>query len=472
MRRRSDEGQILVIFAFSMVVLLLLAGLVFDAAQAYARRRQLQDTGDAAALAAANVLQAGSPIGCSAVGDGGTPRTLVSDAAKAMVEANLPGFPVEDITIRCVAGTENTTLEVTLADHTPGFFGALAGIDGFDVATSSQAVNGLVAGNRYSIVELDPSHTSWPNGRQGCPSVLISGGPTVILEGSMMINSACPSAKGGGLGTNGNAASIQLLNSSTIRMVGPYVPSTLTISPAPVAGQPALRDPFLGITPVDLTGLPVRSASRLTLSNADTVLQPGVYTGGILMKNSARAFLKPGLYVMNGGGFQIGAQNAVYSIPASKSSTSEVAWAGDCTASTCGVLIYNTGMKTSSDAISVGAGAILRLRPYKAAIDGSGLARKEYDNLLLWQNGSPVPSSTYAQPEVSLNGGGTVEISGTVYTPSAMVKLGGGSGGTGGATELTLQFVSWNLELRGNSSFRFRFRADAFARPVDYGLVK
>lgn len=64
-------------------------------------------------------------------------------------------------------------------------------------------------------------------------------------------------------------------------------------------------------------------------------------------------------------------------------------------------------------------------------------------------------------------------MTGTVYTPSALVRMGGGSGGSGGtATELTLQFITWDLEFSGNSSFRFYYQSDAFARPMDYGLVE
>jgi hypothetical protein len=73
---------------------------------------------------------------------------------------------------------------------------------------------------------------------------------------------------------------------------------------------------------------------------------------------------------------------------------------------------------------------------------------------------------------VSLNGGGNVDIRGTVYAPSAKVEMGGNSGGSGGTVNLTLQFISWDIEFRGNSNFTFYFSDDEFARPLDYGLVE
>ena len=38
--------------------------------------------------------------------------------------------------------------------------------------------------------------------------------------------------------------------------------------------------------------------------------------------------------------------------------------------------------------------------------------------------------------------------------------------------DLTLQFISYDLELSGNSNFHFRYNAQTFARPLDYGLIQ
>jgi hypothetical protein len=55
-RRRRSEGQVLVIFALSIVVLLACAGLAFDVGRFYTEKRFLQNAADAAALAASNAL--------------------------------------------------------------------------------------------------------------------------------------------------------------------------------------------------------------------------------------------------------------------------------------------------------------------------------------------------------------------------------------------------------------------------------
>ena len=54
--RRSETGQVLVIFALSITVIFGAAGLAFDIGRFYSERRFLQNAADAAALAAANAL--------------------------------------------------------------------------------------------------------------------------------------------------------------------------------------------------------------------------------------------------------------------------------------------------------------------------------------------------------------------------------------------------------------------------------
>jgi len=124
-------------------------------------------------------------------------------------------------------------------------------------------------------------------------------------------------------------------------------------------------------------------------------------------------------------------------------------------------------------------------------VDRTNTNRVEYKNLMFWQDAlacagaspcgaatqypvpPPVPSSTYHQPVLSLRGGGTAYLQGTVYAPSGQVSLGGNCGGTGGTPlELALQFISWDLEINGSCTFHFIYSVDGFANFPAYGLVQ
>jgi uncharacterized membrane protein len=61
-RRTADKGQVLVVFALAIVLLLAAAGVAFDIGRFYSERRFLQNAADSAALAAANALIRGESV--------------------------------------------------------------------------------------------------------------------------------------------------------------------------------------------------------------------------------------------------------------------------------------------------------------------------------------------------------------------------------------------------------------------------
>lgn len=474
---RAERGQIMVITAFCFVAIVAMAALVIDGGFSLGRRRNLQDAGDAAAIAGANQIKAaGTSRGCSdtAGPPPGPPRADVVQAVLDSLALNMPSLDPADVAITCPEGRDNDAVRVVLTQDSRTFFAGVIGADEVTIRTISAAVNGAIFGTTYSVVLLDPGNPSWPNGRRGCPSFLLSGGPTVTFEGSLQVNSSCSAASGGALATNGNATTLTVAGGAVLRLAGEYKPQALTISPAPLEHMSTISDPLEGLPPIDENGLPVRSNSKLILNNTSQVLEPGVYKGGIELRNSSQAFLRPGIYFLKGGGLDVGAQAKVFSIPAGLSSTADATWDADCPRATCGVLIYNTAATSGTmGQISIAAGSTLRLRSYYPDADALlGYQYADYLNLLLWQDANPVPTNTYEQPPVRLNGGGAVTVSGTVYAPSAAVEMGGGSGGSGGAVSLTLQFIAWDLSIQGNAAFTFFYRDTDFTKPTGYGLVE
>lgn len=476
--RGAEHGQVLVLFVFGLIVMLAVSALLIDGANALVTRRRLQNVGDAAALAGANVIHAaGTAHICSTVSSSppGAPRQDIIDAVNASLAANWPGLPSGGVTISCSADAlyGNQAVQVDLQMAATNFIGAAIGYGGTTVATTSTALNGQITGSTYSVVLLDPYNPTWHQSRRGCPSFLISGGPTLNFGGAVFVDSACAAADGGALATNGNSATVTFAAGRKLYLVGGYDPGPLTISPAPETGVDPIEDPLLDLEPINYAAMTVQSASRLVLNNTTMVLSPGVYTGGIQLRNSSIALLRPGIYVFDGGGLDVGAQASVCSISSTSLATDCSSFATECPDTTCGVLLFNRGPANGSGAmgqISIGAGSTLKLRAFDERANGN--VGFEYRNILIWQSATPVPSSGYSQPIVQLNGGGNVEISGTVYAPSAKVLMGGGSGGSGGSLSLTLQFIAWDLEMSGNSTFDYVYSDEDFARPKDYGLVE
>lgn len=327
--RDQAGGQIIVLFALSMVAILAMAALLFSGAHSLVVRRQLQDAGDAAALAAANILQALPVKGCSATGAGGLPQAAVTKAVADSLGANLPGFDASQATVSCPAGWDNSGVAVSLTSTAPSFFGS----SGIAVSTSSSAVNGQVTRSKYSVVMLDPANPSWGSSYNGCPSFLIGGGIKATFEGSIMVNSNCQvdGSSKGAMDANGGSATLVLTNSAEIRLAGQYNKQNLMVLGAqPVENvTPILADPLAGLTD-PLTYVAGAKASLPTFTQADVckgtnkdpcTMQPGIYDGGINTSGGQVIFLRPGVYVMNGGGFNMG-PSSVFAIPSDKTTTS------------------------------------------------------------------------------------------------------------------------------------------------------
>jgi len=520
---QNERGQVLIIFAFAFVAIIIMLTLLFDGARALVMRRELRNASDAAAMAGANIIQSINPTGCSGTVPPGEPQAAVRAAVLTSIAANIPNYDPSDVLITCGAG--DTIVQVQLGDQSPTFFGQFFGRGPLDVGAQSAAINGQNAGNQYSVILLDPHNASWPQARRGCPSMLLSGGPTVIFDSSIYIDSACLAGDGGGLATNGNATTLQMgANGPKIRIVGEYKPQALTITPAPVEHAAYKADPlqYLDLplpssnwppgyvaetppgsfdTPTKFTSassLKVRKTSKFVIgqgqSSSTVILEPGVYQGGIELRNSSIAFMNPGIYVIQGGGLKLGAQSSLFAMDYidvnGPMPPFPAVWSNACHDDSCGVMIYNTGDQSGSLAmgqIDISAGATFKVRSYDSSANspssilnnvagtgccaGTHYSNAKYDHMLFWQPRSPAAASNWAQPELHLNGGGNVIMTGTIYAPQAKVLMGGGAGGSGGNVTLTLQFIVWDLEISGNATFHFVYEGDEFVTPPDYGLV-
>lgn len=532
-----EHGQIIVLFALAMVAVLAMGALLFSGAQTLVMRRQLQNSGDAAALAAANLMLNGTGK-CTAARISATATDGSNDlylAAKSSVMTNL-GWTAAQVTSRMTVSCPTDTtydgfaVKVSLTSTGPNYFGN----GSLRVSTASVAMNGQVGNGDYSVAMLDPSHTSWPSNRRGCPSFLINGGITATFEGSIMVDSICLRSDNtnAAMKAMNNAFAMTLLNGATIRVAGEIAAGTATqITPSPVEhARPIFPDPLGGLkkpcnavdaatgcvgTNGSLPSVNMAASGTGICKNQDPcIITPGTYTGGIVAgggSNASTVLMRPGVYWIRGGGLTIkSGSGRVIAIPWGNATSGytdatakadfalaktdlqvETKFQSNCpsptisnpTPSSCGVLIYNgpssasSNWNTNNDPISVGAQGLFLVRAYQPSWDtitGNRTLFSSYKNLVFWQARTPAPTgSGQTQPTVSMTGGGCIVLSGTGYAPGGPVSFGGGSCGAGGGdTSLKLQFICWDLTLAGNNNFYFSYSKDFFAKPTTYGLVQ
>jgi Flp pilus assembly protein TadG len=190
--RSSERGQVIVIVALFMVVLLGAAGLVIDVGRAYYVQRALQASTDAAALAAASELPDASAARAAGQEYGGA-------AGAKNARFNVPGVRTT-VTAKCVAVSPCNPVNAVVVEQVANvqtLFARVVGIDEFDVharATacspcSSRPLDVMLVLDRTGSMCMTHSGTSDPscsdlnNAREGLKAFLRAMDPTLDYVG-------------------------------------------------------------------------------------------------------------------------------------------------------------------------------------------------------------------------------------------------------------------------------------------------
>lgn len=271
----EQAGSVVILFAFTAMLSLVVIGGAIDFGRTYIVRTQLQAATDAAALTVATV-NADSEVDRRAAGQNSFLANL--DAALTHASANI-AIGKEDITVTGTAQVGTTFLE-------------LAGFKSFDVSTLSKVGLARVAG--VCILALQPS-------RDG---IFLSGDSAINANCGLQANSSSSNA----LDANGDSR----IDATLICVVGGFEKDSKTIlNPTPQKGCPPIADPLASL-PVPFEATTNCTASKKKVdSGKSATLSPGVYCEGIDIGSSAKVFFKPGLYVIRDGEFKIGSSAQV-----------------------------------------------------------------------------------------------------------------------------------------------------------------
>jgi Putative Flp pilus-assembly TadE/G-like len=465
-------------FVGGLVAILAIAALVFDVGQALADRRIEQDAADAAALAGARYIptSTGTYQGLCTDRTGGQ----ISDAQLAQVNAACDvaaQYLAADhfagtITVKYPPGPESVfsdlpnNLEVEIGSTRPSFFAGILGR-----ATQSTGAMGVAANSSgyslpYSLLSLDP---------HGCSVTKVTGTATVQVNGTVHVDSDCSSAlliSGQGAVDAPSCDAV-----GQVKVSGGGTPCTQTQNGVQVSGDP-LRELPVPSSPATLGkfvkmpgetknppgGCPSGSASSTVTAPLSCTfnssfaghsyrMYPGYYPGGFKL-NAGTFYLEPGIYYIGGGGVAMGGNGAtIISVD-----TGTTTFGG-------GVLFYNgafddssycTGGTTSGcpgDMSFNGSSAIVKLKPIQTTI---------YKNMIIFGD-RDYPFG------ITMNGSSTnLDISGTVYAPTSLVKINGS-----GATSIAVQVIAYDFQVNGSGGqLTVTYASDAVFQLSGAGLVQ
>ena len=512
---QAQRGQVVIITAFAMIVLLGIAALVIDLGFSWMLRRQEQNAADPGAIAAARHLKdefgeaawdqgAAETDACFYAQDNG----FFLDDANCYNALNL----TEDLQVHSppISGPYVGTpghVQVIIRDTHPTFFGRILGAGPTaTVATGAVAANTTGNSNSSSLVALQTDCSGGSAGDvDGGGELRIHAVNPGDVGGFVHVNSPCAGAIDDDCdGSGASALSISgTLIAPVVNVVGactePGSDPGLICDPAPVPpattcvdeGASPLGDPLFDLPEPHLDAFPNGVCPNGTPSTPSSTqpcrlratgpgacplvdgirtctLVPGVYYGGFDIQG-VRVHLQPGMYILAGGGIALsGGSPALESVESPTGIEARVT-----IFSTDGPGCPSIPAQCQDD-ISFQANESFRAKALNAATCGMVSPQAcPWRGILLWQDAT----ASNGDATVTLGGGASAVLAGTIYAPAADVNIVGGTDTTGciGPVEdqacLSIQIISWRWKITGNAIVDMPYDPGELYQPENRGLV-
>lgn len=459
---RGERGQMMVIAAIMMPAMLGFVALAVESGFIYAEQRRAQSSADAIARAAATYLYRNTTADCASGGS-------ATDGCYAWAYADDLGYTNAEVTITHPSATApfndltdpdpNYKVYTSIGDcvdariqHAiPKFFLAII-FEGLAAADARATACMAQVDATYGMVALE---TDCENS-----ALRVAGSTTLDVNGAGILVNSCGSSAAV------TAGAFAVIEADVMDVVGGtfgsgFPASTVTgIAPkedplskvkAPCSGSPAPCPSYMDDSSEYKAGISSPAGTTTVLSGGGSqewvVLDPGVYGNGTssgIRTTGTKLYLKPGIYVMRGGGLFLTASAGMLVCDGVAddldddgiaddldSSTAGINEPGACTtalasSSDRGVLIYNTDRNFPATSCDTG-GAPPETREDSISVAGTGsidlqgvsAGNSYYKGMLFFQD-------SCVENAFTLTGNSNMtNTSGSIYIPNAAVNLSG-----------------------------------------------
>jgi hypothetical protein len=399
---REQCGAVLILWAVLLPVVVGMIALGVDTGTWYLKKRDLQSVADAAAIAGAyesvysdKVTVANNEVTRNGFGSGSNVTTVVNSAPATGPYAS-----------------NTSAVEVLLSQPQTLFFSTM-NLDENPPLTVRAVALRQPAGEAC-VLALDNSVQY---------ALQFQGNSTVSMPN-------CIAASNSNADISAIVSGSSVLNAETLYTVGGYDVrghAELNTSSTPITGGSQIQDPYADLpmpnSPLGIFYTPMHSNCDYNnySTNGTVTLNPGIYCNGLRLTSHADVTLTTGVYIIDRGTFDIGAQSTIR------------------TATGAGVTILLTSSTGSGYAtISINGGATVNL-----AAQTSGV----YSGILFYQDRRAAPSgSGNCGNQVNcLNGGANMNLTGVIYIPNQTVSyIGGAASGGSTCTQIVGRVVQFN----------------------------
>jgi hypothetical protein len=507
--RKGRQGQMLVIFAGSLVLIMAIAALVVDLGFVFMLRRQEQNAADPGAVAAARYIptadtgQMWNAACFYAVQNGFSP---IRSSTSAPCDGSVPldgsvltvNYPPSAAAVE-YAG-DRGFVEVTVRRPHKSFFAGVIGMPTITVATAAVAANDTGTSGTSSLVALKEGDCGTASstakvhggGSGGGIDIFPAAGVDPAAGGYIQVNSSCGAAMGADdQCTSGATSAMTVAGGTYIRSNTVYVqgactangsytlaPPTTFDEQAAYVGDPlALVRPPTSRHPTDTRSCPGGGASGTPTNpkrcdlNGMVTLDPGTYYGGWKIGNGTKLTLNPGIYILAGGGI-----NQTGGITEATASGRVLIYSTDSPA--CG-LGGSPGVACQQE-LDFTANTTINLRGLdkNTPCPPYGSTGCPFGGLLFWQDAKASGAGT-ANADINIAGSGSLYLEGTVYSAKGNVKITGNSLTNGCVPNLAgetncaaIQIIAYTFDVGGGGILRMPYDPRQFYDLRLKGLVR
>jgi hypothetical protein len=502
--RPRQQGQMLVIFAGALVLIMAISALVVDLGFVFMLRRQEQNAADPGAVAAAHYIptndtgQMWNAACFYAVHNGFSPRRTSDNS---LCDPSLPhdgsfvtvNFPPSAAAVE-YAG-DRSFVEVTVRRPHSSFFAGVLGMPTITVTTAAVAANDTGTSGTSSLVALKAT---------GCSTAKLHGGgggggvdifPGVGVDpasgGYIQVNSDCGAAMGSDdLCTSGSSSAMTIAGGTYLRSNKIYVQGactaggSYTLDPPTTFDEQAayVGDPLALVRPPFHSDLPARqcptgpatsatSPNKCNLPGGDVTLEPGTYYGGWQIGNGTRLHLNPGIYILAGGGI-----NQTGGITEATASGRVLIYSTD--SPVCGM--GGPASERCQQELDFTANTTLNLRGLDKATPCPpyGSVGCPFGGLLFWQDANASGAGT-SNADVNIAGSGSLYVEGTIYSAKGNVKITGNGLSSGCTPDLAgnmncaaVQIIANTFDVGGGGVLQMPYDPRQFYDLQLKGLVR
>ena len=505
--RRSARGQILMLTAAAMLVLLGVAALVVDLGFSWMLHRQEQNAADPAALAAARFIGDQDPVTGNQSFDPASAwqaacryaiENKIFEASNTNCDSSLDpngatltvNYPPDASAPAFVGHTGHVQIIISKTRDT--FFGRILGETKATVTAQAIAARVRGAANTHSLIALNPDDCSTAE-VQGTALVHIYPEPTYTGPGGFVqVNSDCGApTSDDDCGTSGGQGAMDIngtadLYASKVNVHGSCKGSADEPHATLDEAASQVADPLAGLTfPEIASGTPGARCGGPTADQTGAsgnaskgcggtggapqwgdapcpppavgdcvTLEPGVYYGGWTIDNDLSVTLKPGIYIIAGGGVRFIGTSSLTSL--------------EGTGLPAPVLIYNSENRTQCAAtgrdyhcqgtlnLKAETLEITALRKDQPCPPITSAGGCPYGGMVIWDDPNGALGRT-SSGLIHVEGNASLFISGTIYAPRSEVEIFGNASentftqacDTTATHIAAVQIISWDWTFGG-----------------------